>query len=262
MRIISGEELRHTFLEKSFQEAYQNVRGENISRCFAISGGEKNFGSTIPIFVRIFIENGNQSKEKQPYVLSLRFHNFGEIVMMDIISLDRKKHLGIAENHAERMYWVALKTFRNNNTLPGFGVPIFAMGANLKVVSDSAFIPFGQSVDLGGEIIGLDVNEVVKQLAFLGGLSRERNAEGDAFLRKFLDFLSANKRKQDFYEKFVRKFVAGNLNGHNFSALMTMKVFERGLIEGRDDFSEILAEELVAGFAQSCLAIGAEKKKR
>ena len=182
--------------------------------------------------------------------------------MIDIISLDRKKHLSIAENHAERMYWTTLKTIGNNNMLPGFGVPIFVMGANLKVVSDGTFVPFGQRVDLGGEILGLDVNEVVKQLAFLGGLSRERNAEGEAFLRKFLDFLSANKKKQDFYEKFVRKFVAGNLSGHNFSALMTMKVFERGLIEGRDDFSEILAEELVAGFAKSCLAIGVEKNKK
>ncbi|MDP1884454.1 MAG: hypothetical protein Q8L10_03720 [Candidatus Moranbacteria bacterium] len=259
MEILEGVELVDCWPIKSFRDAYEDLAKRNITRCFAIAKGD---GSDDPdgtslVFVRLFVENGERAKKDQKYIVGLRFYSFGDMATIDIISLDKPNHRDIVKEHAKRMNWLLPGLTGIDAFQEAYSMPIFAVGAHLRIASETELIPFDNSGDFGNRLLGLDVNEVVKQVSSLCDLSKEKSEQGESMLEGVLEFMLQNKKKQDFYELLVEHYISGKPTGQNFGSLLTMKVFDRSFEEGNDDFMKLLVEELTDGFAKRCVLIGA-----
>ena len=264
MEILEGVEIVDCWPIQSFRDAYQDLAKRNITRCFAIAKGDgsDNPDGTSLLFVRLFIENGERAKKDQKYIVGLRFYSFGDMATIDIISLDKPNHRDIVKEHAKRMNWLLPGLTGVDAFQEAYSMPIFAVGAHLQVIAEGELVSFDNSGDFGNNLLGIDVNEVVKQVAFLCGLNKTESEQGENLLGGVLDFMLQNKKKQDFYELLVEHYISGKPTGQNFGSLLTMKVFDRSLEEGSDDLMKLLVEELTDGFAKRCLLIGAVNRMK
>lgn len=259
MEIIRSEDLENGWPMQSFQEAYQNVAGEKILKCFAITKGDESGDPdrTSVIFVRLFVDNGERAKKDQKYIVGLRFYSFGDMATVDIISLDKPNHRDIVKEHAEKMNWLLPGLTERDAFQQSYSMPILAVGAHLRVSAEGSITPFDSSCDFGNNLLGLDASEVVRQIAFLCELNSKEDKKGNDFLEGLLAFMLQNKKRPDFYESFVEHYAASKPTGQNYGGLLTMKMLDRSLEEGSDNFLKLLVEEVTDGFAKRCLLIGA-----
>ena len=258
MLVFEGQKLEDNSLDKAFREAYQGLGNNNIFESIMLVDDHANGNpDTMGIIsVRFFVENGVKAKADQKYALCLRSLGFGDVVIFDIISLDRPFHRDIIAEHDKRM---GLRYPGLKNT-DAYDLPIFVIGAHLRVDTNNKLEAFGESGDFGGNLVGADVNEVLKQLAFLAGIGNEESQLGKKFLNDLLDFLGQHKLQADFYERFVEKYIASKLTGQNFAGLRNMKVLDRHITEGEANLLKISVEEMSGGFFRTCMLLGIAEK--
>lgn len=262
MELISGKELENSWPFESFKEAYQDMAIKSISKCFAIVKGD---GSTDPdktalVFIRLFIEKGFKARRDQKYIAGLRFYGFGDMATLDIISLSEQNHRDIAREHAKRLDWL-ISGLRSHKTVSElYNIPILITGAHLKVNKDDAITTFGNSGDFGNHIFGTNINKLVD---YVLSYSLEGSKLGNSFMEEILSFMIKNKRKQDFYEKLIKHYIMTMMSrkvGQNIGSLLTMKVMDRALKEGKNP-SQLVIEEL-EGFVQEVMATYVSQKMK
>jgi hypothetical protein len=263
VEILKAEETKDEWPAKAFREAYQDIAIKNIFRCFAVMEGDESEDpdKTAVIFIRFFIENGKRAKNNQKYILGLRFYGFGDMATIDVISLDMPNHRDILREHADRLERFISsdinkrKFFLNNTDI----LPIFTIGAHIKITEKSILQFIGHSRDFGGNLLGFDVNEVAKQAAFICGLSEKGDKKGNDFLEELLAFMVKNKMRKDFYEVFVAHFNSSKSIGQNFRSILAMKVCDTGLKKEKD-IVNVLVGEILFGIGKKCLLLGTSQR--
>lgn len=248
----------------SFNEAYDKEEGIRKVLMTSLSSDYGNPDKTAILVFRLFIENKEKLKEGQKYVLALRFYNFGDLVTLDLISLEKAYHKNIASEHISRM-----KLPLNEEDLDDFEKtrqsPFLLSGAFVELKEDKLVFS-SSSQDYSSSLFFADCNEVSRHLCSLCDLSVSKdpkNLQGHDFLHKILSFVLENKKQNNFYEKFVMEAlkVEDSLSAQQISSLLNMKVFDRSIKE-KKPFIQIMVEEMSEGFSRSVMLHSIAKRLR
>ncbi len=202
---------------------------------------------------RIFIEKSQRAKTDQKFVVGINFSNFGDMAMIDIVSLDEGFHKDICFEHLTRMKWVMLNEWglTVDKLDETSRVPFAYVGSHLKITEEGAVALSGTSGDYGDNIFFSDANSIAAYALAACDISLVEGdiKEGGRFVKDILEIMVKHKLKKDFYEKLIDEISAKNpgrkFTSQHIGALLAMKTNDR-VIAGGDLFS-VLTEEMTSG---------------
>lgn len=265
-------ELEGLWTVDSFNTIYpetEALKGCAIASLATDSKG--NPDTTALVTLRTFIQNGDRAKGSKKYVVGVRFCGFGDMAMIDVISLDKGFHKNIAFEHLKRQDWPMLGE-EMGKPVDHFDettrAPFVVVGGHLNVDQKNAISFSGASQDYGGTILFSDSNAIAAYVASVCGLEviEGDKEKGKAFVSDLLEIMLQHKLKPDFYEQLIEEvFQRANDTNRVFttqhiSALMTMKAFDRAISENKSMMQTMIDE--LGGFARYfILASMAQKMK-
>jgi hypothetical protein len=241
---------------QAFEKAYPEEG--YIRKCAAITLYDENKPDhAAMVMVRIFIENGERAKSDQKYVVGIRSYSFGDMMTIDVISLDKGYHKEICYDHLKRLNWPMWNELTSRpvdmigeSTLS----PFLFIGGHLKVEEGEKVNFFGSSGDYGDKILFSDGNSIAAYAASLSGIELGLGDKeiGENFVMEMLDLTYDQKKTPDFYEKLIAHVfnmsqdVNITLTAQHVGALVTMKVADRFINENKD-FITLIVEETCGG---------------
>lgn len=192
------------------------------------------------MLVRVLIEKGGPRK----YIMTMKFQGFGDLVMIDIVSLDQAYHKDIGAAYL-KMWGVDFSTKE-----PMYEVPVMLAGGWTSPDGETVKLE-SESMDFGNRLLGKDINEIGN---YLLSFTEKDNPDvdttpGENTIREILEFVLAHKRQPDFYEKLVDQLYAngeGKISHQHLSGLLHMKVEDR-VAAGDGDYLTILVQEVAGG---------------
>lgn len=193
-----------------FKKAYASST-PNITGISLISNDSTNADTIGIVATRIFIEKSQKAiSASQKYIISLRFSNFGDMCIVDLISLDKGFHRNIIAEHLRRMDWNIIPAEAIKNDADSvIMAPIVMSGGHLKIddTTDETYF-FGESMDFTGSIFRNTCNSMAAYLMTTCNLpvSKENDSDieaGREFFEKLVTFMANNKLKDNFYELAV-----------------------------------------------------------
>jgi len=204
----------------------------------------------------MFIENGARAKNGQKYIVGINFYGKGDMVTIDVISLDMGFHKDICFEHLTRSGWPSFSSVTNEK-VDKLGEtdrsPLLFVGGHLKVLEGNKVNFHGESSDYGSNILYSDGNAIAAYVASVCSVDVGQGdvKKGDEFIKELLEFLLKNKLKPDFYELLVEHTLdktpqRKSFTSQHIGALMAMKVIDRSREENADPV-QIMIEEVCGG---------------
>lgn len=249
-----------------FKQAYSGKNG--LIKFLALTQCEGTDGiidpdSTSLCLIRVFIEDSERLANDQKYIFSLRFVSYGDMAIIDIISLDCPEHLDILEKHllltGDRKKDFSDYRLELENNL----IPLELAGGHLRQTNDTIEF-FGDSGSFGGVLLGQNVNPMAAFIISAMGIKTPNDTQkGLAFFTKLLDFMQKHKLKPDFYEQIAVELLPLDLRiaPQKIGGLVAMKVRERALTEGVDPILATVQEMTrCGGFASEFFLIQSAKR--
>jgi hypothetical protein len=238
--------------ERFFQKYPENpfLRGVAVV-ALSDSPEETNPDKISAIMMRVFIENGATAKDDQKYVLGLHMQNYGDLAIIDIISLDKGFHKEIAYEHMLRMGWPMTE---NGKPVDKFSetmqAPFIYVGGHAQIAGDEKVNFFASSGDYGNDVLFAVCNDIAAFTAQACGVSvlQEDVSKGEKFIENLLMFLKDNKNNDDFYERFIEYVYTQRSNdkpaftGQQLSAIMSMKLGDMIYARGVDPITARVKE--------------------
>ncbi len=251
----------------NFNQAYDEKDGVRKVVMLSLSSQYGNPDKTAVLIFRLFIENSERLKEGQKYVLALRFYNFGDLVTLDLISLNKAYHRNMASEHILKMNWPPIQE-GSDDLERVYHSPFLFVGAFVQL-KDESFIFSSKSQDYGSSVFFADCNEIATYLSSLCNLAVSNDkdkVEGKNFLDKILQFILKNKGQNNFYEKFVTNILENQKGAEGFSSqqissLLYMKAIDRSLKE-KKPFFQIIVDEMSGGFSRNLMLQSITKRLR
>ena len=269
--IINNSGLRNDTVYSNYEpiREFRKIYPNGLVGCSIITVEDKQSspGEVGVAIIRMFVENGKQAKQDQKYVVGVRFRNFGDMAIIDVISLDLAYHRDIATRHLENLGWPTLNSVESKNKFEdSYSIPFMFVGGHL-CVNDENKIAFSENnSDYGRNIFFSDISSIASYAAMTCEIDLQKepdkNGEGEKFVKEILEFMLNNKLKKGFYEllsvneleklRMSGKKTNDFFTGQNLSGLMMMKATDRQITEG-GDITKILTNEISEGFAKHML---------
>lgn len=267
MEIIRNEFWKDFVLTQVFEKNYSMIGGENIL-AYSVLGKleEDKLEEAAIIFLRCFIQKGEELLNGQKYVIGMRFINFGDMAVVDLISIEGKSHRDIAYEHTKNMQWLLDSTTEpHDRFMATYNVPVIYAGGYVKAAADGRLSFFGSSGDYTNQIFGEDVNRIARFISFacnIEATTGETEEEAN-FFDNLLGLMLRCKNHKSFYESMVESYIYTRLTAQQIGALVTMKSLDRALAEGKSVI-EILVDEVTnpTGLAKFILIATAARKPR
>lgn len=225
----------------NFRQVYNDKTG--TLKYAILSDGDGNPNSTALMVIRMFIEEKTKTHK---YVMGTRFFSFGDMAVLDVISLDLPNHRDIIAEHARRFGFVLPEKSGGDqsHTFPWAFVGGFVDGLKFT----------GSSGDFGDNFFGWSSNDVTNSTI---GLINEKNKRPDDFFVNMLTFMKLHKIKRNFYEGLYAFLLdhapAGkSLHPQHLGALLTMKVLDRVILD-KVNYIQALVEEVSDGLGKSIM---------
>lgn len=267
MEIIRTGYWKEFDLMKVFEKAYAAIQGDNVL-VYSVLGKleEDKMEEAGIILLRCFIQKGEEILNGQKYILGVRFVNYGDMAIMDLVSVQNKSHRDIAYEHAKEMHWLLDLTAKpHDRFMSTYNVPVVYAGGHVKATADGQLSFFGSSSDYTNQILGEDTNCIARFISFACNIeSATRETEESAnFFDNLLGLMLRYKGQKSFYENMVQYYIHTNLTAQHIGALVTMKSLDRALAEAKNVIN-MLVEEVVnpEGLAKFILIAGAARKPR
>lgn len=204
-------------------------------------------------------------REGQKYVLGLRFVGFGDMTIVDIVSLSMNYHKEIAFEHAKNMGWLPDEFPKNKDKFAViYQVPVMFAGGYVKETENRAIEFFGSSSDFTEVLLGENVNILAGFTASTCGFTvSNKNESGADFFEDMLKCMLKYKLQDNFYEQVVAHYINKKFTAQQIGGLITMKVLDRWTRE-RKDIIQLLVEECAYpfGLAKFFLLMAAAKKSK
>lgn len=228
-------------------------RGANTS-CAIVSDGDGTPDGTALVVVRVHVPEVDV--EDQKYVVGVHFCSLGDMVTLDIVSIDgvSMHHENTSKHSANMGWWTpsagdsqddALHTVMRklHNTQRHSFVPFLYAGGHLAV-NGGAVSFFDTSGDYGNMLLGANANDIAHFALNACGMVDAPNAAGTRFMEGLLSFLLANKLTDDFYGRLVRwcNEMAAKPSPQHIAAMVMSATADR-MIEGADDFAQVIIAE-------------------
>ncbi len=226
-----------------FKKAYGDKVG--YRKLMALVGGSLDDMSTI--FLRVFIEESDQFKDDQKYVLVFRIYSFGRCATVDLISLNHKYHYEIFNNHLKNLGW----KLPDSDSQVSFMLPYAFAGGFVKR-SDLDFVFKGTSLDFGCNLFGYDVNDIASLII---SMTDDENIQ-NKFFDFFMNAMESVKDKNNFYEKLFLSLTKNKSNkettAQNLASLLAMKVFDELETNGKEsNIFEVFVREVHSGLGRT-----------
>lgn len=252
---------------------FSSNRQGSLSSAMAIAEEEVgNPEKTSIIVFRTFIEDSRRLRKKgQKYVLLFRFYSFGYMTTVDLISIDKEFHKEIAYEYLKGIdfgfFGYSEDQIRRDMVRAVNFSPYLIVGGYLKIDKEDKVIFSGSSGDFGSDLFaGVDCNDVASVVANSCGIKADMSDIGKAFVEDILSFSLENKRKKDFYEKFIQhvldKDVSRPFTNSCLESLLVSKAFDRFVAEERDDIFRLITEEMTEGFSRFVMVSSVAKKMK
>jgi hypothetical protein len=224
------------------------------------------------VLMRTFIENGNCAKEDQKYVVGIRFHFFGDMATIDVISLDKGYHKEICYDHLRRMGWPSWSEEMNrpvNHFDETTRAPFLFIGGHLQVKEKEVNF-FGSSGDYGDKVLFSDGNSIAAYASSVSGieLGIGKKEIGGSFVKEILQIMYKHKLKSNFYEELVQDLFQRSsdenltLTSQHVGSLITMKVSDRMISEGKDMLTLTVDEVCGGSLGRAIMLFGVARKMR
>lgn len=266
MEIIRNEFWKDFVLTQVFEKNYSMIGGENIL-VYSVLGKleEDKLEEVAIIFLRCFIQKGEELLNGQKYVIGMRFVDFGGMAVVDLISIEGKSHRDIAYEHTKNMQWLLDSTTEpHDRFMATYNVPVIYTGGYVKAATDGRLRFFGSSGDYTNKIFGEDVNDIARFISFACNIAAISETKQSAtFFDNLLGLMLRNKNHKCFYESIVESYIYTRLTAQQIGALITMKSLDRALAEGKSVI-EMLVDEVTnpAGLAKFILIATAARKPK
>ena len=257
INIISANQFSSFWPIENFNEKYEEegIKSSSIATIFDPAFPER----TGMIILRTFIEKSKRAKTDQKYVIGLRFYSFGDMVTIDLISLDRDFHREICFDHLQRMNFPMWGEHMENvdHFAETTRAPFILAGGHLRVLDDNSVEFFGGSGDYTGKLLLSDSNSLASYISLVSGITSSEEIEpGKGFINHLLKFIFENKLKKEFYQNLIADLYLQKdeafLNSQNIGALITMEVLDRHLA-GNDNIIGLMVEEYTRGLASEVM---------
>ena len=216
--------------EQWFENFYNNKVGDKIGIVIAT---EDNNPDTMGLCMgRIFIEKSAKLTTDQKFILAITTYGFGDICLVDIISLDKGFHREMVKEHTLCMTGETL-------TL----IPFIMAGGHISQVENKINV-FGSSGDFGNDIVSQNAVDIASYILHECGFEIESPTEkGEEFFEKFTAFLSANKLSKDFYNRFASsEFIKTNFTSTQLEGLLYLAARDRASTENISMIEATIAE--------------------
>lgn len=210
MTVLAPAEVSGYNVDEFQQALVQTNNPISAEYCLAVGDGSKE----VPIFVRILLEESHRLRQGQKFVITFRFQAFGEVLMIDVVSLNEDFHWQIASRYLS-LYGIRR---RGSHSLTD-EVPYVIAGGFANCRNDQ--IDFsGESQDFGDKILGLDVNCLAQFLLINTEIATNIGSasKGEELLCQLAQVMLTHGGQSDFYERFVdfardrnAKFYAQNI---------------------------------------------------
>lgn len=241
-----------------FLDAYRTEAKDGLVACaLAVEGGETGspYETAIAV-IRVAIQKSTRAMSDQKFVVGLSFYGFGDMMTIDVVSLDEEFHRDAIFEHSTRLNYIMPHTAAIDKLTLPYHIPFVYGGAHLKV--DGNYIEtFGGSGDYGAAIFNSNAATIADFAFKACGLTDSVDTSaGMNFIQSLLDFMLANKRKANFYEEFVESQIMNGtkIASHQFGGLLAMKASDR-VKNGEGDILQMLVDELTGGLTKSCFAL-------
>lgn len=270
--IMNGSDFANFWPIQAFTDVYKNDQSA-LTGC-SVASLPMEFIDPDPdkvalVVCRTFIKKSDRAKKSQKYVVGIRFYSYGDMATIDVISLDENYHRDICFEHLKRMNWSTMDYLGQSNSdklTETTVAPFVFVGGHLQV--DNNGVGFsGASGDYGSDIFFSDSNAIAAYVASVCGIEVTvgEKEKGEQFVQDLLEFMLKHKMKKDFYERLVDNVIEKTPGRKSFTAqhmgsLITMKAWDRSIIEGKD-FILMMIEEIASGGLSRHLLVSNVAKK-
>jgi len=253
----------------SFYQAYGDREAVIINCSEATLYDHSAPEKTALIVIRTFIERGRNIEGGQKYVLGIHFCSFGDMAIIDVISLDHPYHRDMVYEHVQKFNWPVLsETFQQtgDKLSETTRCPFVFVGGYLRVDENNNINLSGASSDYTKNVFFSDSNDIVNFIIsnIAGFTTTGGNQEKGALLiRQLLEIMFEHRQQPDFYEQLVEavnqnpKLYGGAFTSQHIGGLMMMKVQDRLILEkGNKDFLQLAIDEMTGGLGRYILVSG------
>lgn len=238
---------------QQLQNAYQDMLSDTYFGYGIISTNdiESPRADNVPLIMcRTLIQNGYRLKAKsQKYVMLIKFANFGDAMMIDLISLDKEYHKDIALGHYKRI-GVEFSENIMGDVAKVRSIPQICVGSYLKMNNGNLLLS-GESGDFGNEpfdkVNGDHLANLVLKACGIDNVMHYETDKGEEIIKKLLAHMSEHKLTTDFYEKTFDVF--SKKDRFQTGWYKNMKILDR-VIAGEGDMLTVSAQELTEGFGR------------
>jgi|GEM_PF-1181257 len=259
----------------SFYKAYGDRKAVIINCSEATLYDHSAPEKTALIVIRTFIERGRNIEVSQKYVLGIHFCSFGDMAIIDVISLDHLYHRDMAYEHVQKFNWPILSAnFQQTGDKLGETTrcPFVFVGGYLRADENNNIDLSGGSSDYTKNVFFSDSNNIVSFIIskITGFTATGGNQEKGALLiRQLLEIMFKHRQQPDFYEQLIEAvnqnpgLYGGAFTSQHIGGLMMMKVQDRLILEkGNKDFFQLVIDEMTDGLGRYILVSGVARQIR
>lgn len=250
-QVMRGQEIESFWPVSDFNESYPDKGAIRKSALISLSD-KTSSDQTSLVLGRVFIEKSDRIKRRQNYLVGLRFYSLGELVTIDVISVNKGFHREICHEHLQRMKWPSWSR-KLNQPVDYFDnttyAPFLFSGGCLQFKDDKISFIEG-SDNFGKGVFFPSANSLAAYISSLAGIKVAGDKSlGENFVKNILQITHQYKGRENFYEELVQNTFRQNStmsvspSSQYLGSLLTMRVLDRSILEGENMLS-IMTEEV------------------
>ena len=251
IQVMKGQEIENLWPVSNFNESYPDKGAIRKSALISLSD-RANSDQVSLALGRVFIEKSDRIKRRQNYLVGLRFYSLGELVTVDVISVNKEFHREICHEHLQRMKWPSWSR-KLNQPVDYFDnttyAPFLFSGGCLQLKDDNKINFIEGSDSFGKGVFFPSANSLAAYISSLVGIKVAGDKSlGENFVRNILQITHQHKGRENFYEELVQNtfqqnsVMSASPSSQYLGSFLTMKALDRSIFEGENMLS-IMTEE-------------------
>jgi hypothetical protein len=220
-----------------------------ISYQFGLAAAKDESGSpdsTALALVRIMIQNSERFRKDQKFIVIMRFWMYGDVISVDLVSLDKEYHRNIAGGYLN--LWG--NDLSGNLDVVLGTVPYLITGGHVCRSEEIAKFN-GTSGDFGNLLFGVEINHLASYLLGYTTIGTDATGSklGEQLMQNIFSHVLKFKQEKTFYERtydLLLERMPRNIYAQHLGALVAMKAWDRTATEG-GEYLQHLVEETAGG---------------
>lgn len=247
-QVMRGQEIESFWPVSDFNESYPDKGAIRKSALISKTSSDQ----TSLVLGRVFIEKSDRIKRRQNYLVGLRFYSLGELVTIDVISVNKGFHREICHEHLQRMEWPSWSR-KLNQPVDYFDnttyAPFLFSGGCLQLKDDNKINFIEGSDSFGKGVFFPSANSLAAYISSLAGIKVAGDKSlGENFVKNILQITHQYKGRENFYQELVQNTFRHNStmsvspSSQYLGSLLTMKALDRSILGG-ENMAFIMTEE-------------------